>query len=77
MYALGRKARLLKQALEVIGKDFNFTHDGIVRDRVKAAVVTRCQRLAQYSFDKIQAAGAITKNNSDSSLRAQETFDRA
>ena len=75
MYALGYKARVLKQALEVLGKDFGFKHDGISRDRVEQNVMTRCERLAKYSFDKIKATGAITKEKGN--VRIQESFDRA
>ncbi len=75
MYALGYKARVLKQALEALSKDFGFEHDGISRDRVEQNVMTRCQRLAKYSFDKIQATGAVTKEKGN--VRIQESFDRA
>ena len=64
MFQLGRKARLLKQALQAIGHDFGLPEQycTISRDRVEKAVKDRCQRLAEYSFNKnADSSGVVRK----------------
>tara|TARA_R100001460_G_scaffold68274_1_gene108790 strand:- start:5286 stop:6035 length:750 start_codon:yes stop_codon:yes gene_type:complete len=62
MFQLGRKARLLKQALEAVGHDFGLQNYSIERHRVEKAVQDRCQRLAEYSFNKnADSSGVVRK----------------
>ena len=62
MFDLGRKARLLTDALKVVDQEFgNLRNVSIQRDRVESQVMDRQQRLAEYNFKK--QADTSGKNN--------------
>tara|TARA_Y200000002_G_C22669919_1_gene659560 strand:- start:518 stop:1285 length:768 start_codon:yes stop_codon:yes gene_type:complete len=53
MFDLGRKARLLTDALKAVDQEFgNLKNVSIQRDRVESQVMDRQQRLAEYNFKK-------------------------
>ena len=53
MFDLGRKARLLTDALKAVDQEFgNLKNVSIQRDRVEMQVKDRQQRLAEYNFKK-------------------------
>ena len=53
MFDLGRKARLLTDALKAVDQEFgNLKNVAIQKDRVEAQVMDRQQRLAEYNFKK-------------------------
>jgi len=62
MFDLGRKARLLTDALKAVDQEFgNLKNVAIQKDRVEAQVMDRQQRLAEYNFKK--QADTSGKNN--------------
>ena len=52
MAQLGRKARLLSQAISSMDDKFGLSSTSLNRDRVQAEVERRLQRLAEWNFNK-------------------------
>jgi hypothetical protein len=62
MAQLGRKARLLSQAISSTDDKFGLSDTSLKRDRVQAEVERRLQRLAEWNFNKYaNSSGKVAK----------------
>jgi hypothetical protein len=80
MFDLGRKARLLTDALKAVDQEFgNLKNVSIQKDRVEAQVMERQQRLAEYNFKKqADTSGkTIRKLNAETVAHMQSIVDDA
>ena len=80
MFDLGRKARLLTDALKAVDQEFgNLKNVAIQKDRVEAQVMDRQQRLAEYNFKKqADTSGkTIRKLNAETVAHMQSIVDDA
>ena len=80
MFDLGRKARLLTNALKAVDQEFgNLKNVAIQKDRVEAQVMDRQQRLAEYNFKKqADTSGkTIRKLNAETVAHMQSIVDDA
>ena len=79
MIDLGRKARMLTTALQIIDNDFGLKDVTVQRARVQSAVEQRMQRLADWNF-KQQAdnSGKVNKKlNAQANAHMQSIVDNA
>ena len=79
MVDLGRKARMLSSALQIIDNDFGLKDTKINKSRVQKAVEDRLQRLAEWNFNQQADVGGKVKRemNTQASAHMQSIVDNA
>tara|TARA_X000000368_G_C23043768_1_gene718193 strand:- start:39 stop:815 length:777 start_codon:yes stop_codon:yes gene_type:complete len=79
MLDLGRKARMLSSALEIIDNDFGLKDVTIQRSRVQSAVEQRMQRLAEWNFNRqADMSGKVKREmNAETQAHMQSIVDNA
>ena len=79
MVDLGRKARMLSSALQIIDNDFGLKDTKINKSRVQRAVEDRLQRLAEWNFNQQADVGGKVKRemNTQASAHMQSIVDNA
>ncbi len=79
MLDLGRKARMLSSALEIIDNDFGLKDVAIQRSRVQSAVEQRMQRLAEWNFNRqADMSGKVKREmNAETQAHMQSIVDNA
>jgi len=79
MLDLGRKARMLSQAIEALDNEFGLKDTKINKSRVQKAVEDRLQRLAEWNFNQqADASGKIKREmNVQASAHMQSIVDNA
>ena len=79
MLDLGRKARMLSQAIEALDNEFGLKDTKINKSRVQKAVEDRLQRLAEWNFNQqADASGKVKREmNAQASAHMQSIVDNA
>lgn len=79
MFQLGRKARMLRDAISQIDNAFGLRDVKLNDNRVKSEVERRLQRLAQWNFDNVadKSVKVATDMNRESHNHTKRVFDLA
>ena len=79
MYDLGRKARMLSSAIQLLDHEFGLKDTQIHANRVRNAVESRLQRLAEWNYNQqADASGKVKRKlNAEANAHMQSIVDNA